>query len=176
MAGVTTFTDTGSISPATGFRATINWGDGSPSSTGIIGGSAGSYTVSGSHTYQEFGSYNASVTVNDAVLPVNTATSTTGTVNVADAALAPGQQQFIQPQEINQPFTTEVAAFSDADTYSPASEFADSTISWGDGNTGTVGDGDLAIYRFGRIVHCHGHIHLPRRRDHCEPCCGQHRR
>ena len=143
---VTTFTDTGSISPATGFTANINWGDGS-TTTGTVGGSAGTYTVSGSHPYQEFGTYYASVTVTDNVLRlINTATSTTGTVNVADAALTAGPAVApIGPQETTQLFTTQVANFTDADTYSPSSEFADTTISWGDGTTSTVASGNVSI-------------------------------
>ncbi len=142
---VTAFTDTGSISPATGFAATINWGDGN-SSTGTVGGSAGSYTVSGSHVYQEFGTYNASVTVNDTALALNTATSATGTVNVADATLtAQNPGPTISPQETGQSFTAVVGYFTDADTYSPSSEFDGTTISWGDGTTSTVASGDVAI-------------------------------
>ncbi len=142
---VTTFTDAQSISPSTGFTATINWGDGSTPSTGTVGGSAGSYTVSGSHPYALYGTYYATVTVTDAALALNTATSPNGTVSVADAALTAGPPETVSPQETGQSFATQVATFTDADTNLTTSAFSGTTIAWGDGNTSTVASGDVVI-------------------------------
>jgi len=51
---------------ATGYQATINWGDGSPATAGTLAlSSRGVYSVSGSHTYAKPGYYQASVTVTD---------------------------------------------------------------------------------------------------------------
>ena len=51
---------------ASGYRATIDWGDGSAVSTGTIAlSSRAVYGVSGSHTYAKPGFYQASVTVTD---------------------------------------------------------------------------------------------------------------
>ena len=53
-AQVGTFTDADPGSVPSEFAATIDWGDGSASSTGIIGKQAnGTFTVTGSHTYAE---------------------------------------------------------------------------------------------------------------------------
>jgi hypothetical protein len=48
---VATFTDTNPLNSAGFYTATINWGDGTPTTTGTIIGS-NPFTVSGSHTYQ----------------------------------------------------------------------------------------------------------------------------
>jgi sugar lactone lactonase YvrE len=60
---VATFTDTNTAAAAGDFTATIRWGDGS-SSAGTITGSAGSFTVQGSHTYAQEGSSAVSVSIN----------------------------------------------------------------------------------------------------------------
>ena len=154
---ITTFTDTGSIAPASEFGATIAWGDGTTSSTtdGLgdvtVTGSNGSYTVSGAHTYAEAGTYSpAWVSVTDTLLAVNSATSTSASVVVKDAPLTAGPPVSIAPQQTNVSFTLPVATFTDANTTtsSPA-DFTDpsTTIAWGDGttNTATDGTGDLVI-------------------------------
>ena len=147
---VTTFTDTGSISPASEFDATVNWGDGgsstctSTSTTCTVGGSDGSYTVTGNYIYKEYGTYSPTVTVTDTMLPVNTVTSTAGSVIVADEPLT-ASSVAITPQETTVQFMGQVATFTDPDTYSKASEYAGTTISWGDGGTSTVPDGDVSF-------------------------------
>jgi len=50
--------------PASRFHASISWGDGA-TSTGTVTGSAGSYSVSGTHTYSGAGPYVVMVTVTD---------------------------------------------------------------------------------------------------------------
>ena len=142
---VTTFTDVGSISPPSEFQATINWGDGSPSSAGTLTqASPGSYVVSGTHTYTEEGSDAVSVTVTDPPLlqsaagkTVATATSTSAPVVVGDAPLTPGPAVVIGPQQTNVAFTTS-ATFSDGNPAAPLSDFVNTTISWGDGTTSTT--------------------------------------
>ncbi len=139
---VTTFTDQGSISPASEFTALINWGDGT-SSAGTLTGASGSYVVSGSHTYPEEGTENPTVTVTDPPLKQYTAsnvasvTSGPGSVVVADAPLTPGPAVVISPQKTNVSFTTS-ATFTDGDAAAPLSDFANTTITWGDGTTSTT--------------------------------------
>jgi hypothetical protein len=53
---VATFTTPDQIDTAAAFTAVITWGDGS-TSTGVVSGSNGSFTVSGSHTYAAAGGY-----------------------------------------------------------------------------------------------------------------------
>ncbi|MFC4035040.1 GH92 family glycosyl hydrolase [Streptomyces polygonati] len=51
---------------ASGYQATINWGDGSPAAPGTVAASSrGVYSVTGSHTYAEPGYYQASVQATD---------------------------------------------------------------------------------------------------------------
>ena len=46
------FTDANTLSTASDFSATINWGDGSPATSGVVSQQAdGTYIVSGTHTY-----------------------------------------------------------------------------------------------------------------------------
>ncbi len=62
---VATFTDTKTSTPASSFTASINWGDGT-STTGMVSGSDGSFTVTGSHTYSSYGQFNVQVAISGA--------------------------------------------------------------------------------------------------------------
>jgi hypothetical protein len=66
--------------------ATIDWGDGSRSSGGIVPGAGGAFTVSGSHTYALPGSYAATVTVQDFG---GSELTTQSVINVAPTAQSP---------------------------------------------------------------------------------------
>jgi hypothetical protein len=59
---VANFTDS-SPQPVGNYSATIDWGDGSPVTTGTVATSGGGFVVNGSHTYADEGSYNVKVTV-----------------------------------------------------------------------------------------------------------------
>ena len=61
---VATFTDSDVSTPASAFTATVNWGDGS-SSTGTVSGSAGTFTVTGSHTYGDPGHFALTVAIQE---------------------------------------------------------------------------------------------------------------
>jgi hypothetical protein len=61
---VASFTDANTGGSAADFTATIEWGDGS-SSTGTVSGSAGSYSVSGSHAYASTGPFEVIVKIVD---------------------------------------------------------------------------------------------------------------
>jgi len=78
---VATFTDT---LPSSGYTATINWGDGSSPSSGTVTGSAGSYTVTGSHTYVQGGAFAVTATVNNAT---GQTTIVNSTATVSDPAI-----------------------------------------------------------------------------------------
>jgi hypothetical protein len=130
---VATFADTDTSTPAGGFTATISWGDGT-SSAGTITGSAGSFTVSGSHTYAEEGTYTLHVTLTDKAPGTATAT-VTGTANVAEAPLS--GTITAAPAEGN--FSGQVATFTDPDHHDTVSDYS-AVIHWGDGTTsaGTI--------------------------------------
>ena len=48
---VATFADSNTSILASGLTATINWGDGTTATAGVVSGTNGSFTVAGSHTY-----------------------------------------------------------------------------------------------------------------------------
>src|SRR6185312_1633223 len=67
----------------------INWGDSTTSAGTVTGPVGGPFTVNGTHTYTEEGSYPVHVTITDKNNSANTKT-TTATATVADAALTAG--------------------------------------------------------------------------------------
>ena len=83
---VATFTDPAGAEATTDYTATINWGDGQ-NSAGTISVANGVFTVSGTNTYAEPGTYTASVTIthdtSPAVAVSPTATVTSGSVSPA---------------------------------------------------------------------------------------------
>jgi len=80
---VARFSDAYTSTPASGLAATIDWGDGTASSAGSVGGSAGAFVVSGTHTYGSEGSF--PVTVRLAEIAPGTASATV----VGAATVAP---------------------------------------------------------------------------------------
>jgi len=135
---VATFTDPDAAATASEYSATIDWGDSSATTTGTIGGSAGSFSVSGTHTYTEEGSFPVTVTITDVDDAGNTDT-TNSTATVADAALHAGT--FTVPSSTSLGNPTNVSfGFSDDNTGAPASDFT-ATIDWGDtsSSTGVIG-------------------------------------
>src|SRR5207247_1244098 len=120
------------------FTATINWGDGSPTSSGAITYDAvsGSYTVTGSHTYGEEGTFAVSVSIVDD----GGSTASAGlTATVADAALSATPGAPISATEGASTGTVTAATLSDANPGDHTSDFTD-TIHWGDSSSspGTV--------------------------------------
>ncbi|HET6880016.1 MAG TPA: DUF4214 domain-containing protein, partial [Pirellulales bacterium] len=131
---VASFSNTGYASnPATDFNATIDWGDGT-TDTGTVSGSAGSYTVSGTHTYNSENTYTPVVTLTDSD---GTASATaSSSMTVAEADVLNGTGMSLAATE-GTAFTGPVASFSNTGYASnPASDF-NATIDWGDGTTDT---------------------------------------
>jgi hypothetical protein len=62
---VATFTDAGGPEPVAAYTATIDWGDGSPSSAGTVTVVGNTFTVAGSHNFLRPGQFTATVTVSD---------------------------------------------------------------------------------------------------------------
>lgn len=115
--------------PASFASATIDWGDGSPSSVLAVGGGS----LSGSHTYGEAGSYQLTIVVHD----LDGGVTINGTATVADAPLVATPLSFTVAKKTT--FTRTVAVFSDANAGSAVADFT-ASIAWGDGShsTGTV--------------------------------------
>jgi hypothetical protein len=134
---VATFTDQDAVTPASGFSATINWGDGTPNTSGSVSGSAGNFTVSGVHTYAEEGIFTVTVTLRDnAPGTAQAAANSTATINEGNLVVTPTPIVATEGQAFN----GQVALFTDVGSTELAGSFT-ATINWGDGttNTGTVG-------------------------------------
>lgn len=120
--------------------ATITWGDNTSTSPGTVSynSTSGLYTVGGSHTYAEEGSWPLNIVVNDAG---GSTTTITGNATVADAPLTPGTVAATVGTEgvVTSALT---ATFSDANAAAPTSDFS-GTINWGDG---TAADPDTTPF------------------------------
>jgi PKD repeat protein len=136
---VATFTDDNPAATPADFVAVIDWGDGS-SSIGTITENAGTFSVSGQHTYDDEGTFSATVTITEQE-PGDGFASVTDTATIAEADVLSGTPRtFAASSGVS--FTTTVADFSDTLTSAVASDFM-ATIDWGDATTsaGTVSGG-----------------------------------
>jgi len=122
---------------ATGFAATIDWGDGT-TSKGTVFGANGKFVVSGRHTYIDESRYRLMVTLKDVAPGIASATAT-GIAVVAEGDRLVAKAITIRPR-VGVGFSLPVAVFSDR-TY-PGNSAGDfiATIDWGDGTktAGTV--------------------------------------
>ncbi|HEV3167996.1 MAG TPA: hypothetical protein VGZ22_28600, partial [Isosphaeraceae bacterium] len=135
-ARVATFVDLGSSKPLSSYTATINWGDGTPSSSGTITADPrGGFDVTGSHTYLEEGSSTLTVSVS-----VNATAVSSGTaqVSVTDAALSAIPGGNVNTTEGNSLAGVSLARFTDANPSGPIGDYS-VTINWGDGTPSSSG-------------------------------------
>lgn len=152
------FTDTLFSAAASDFAATIDWGDG-VTAAGTVTKQSGVFTISGTHTYTDFGSFAIDATVRDVG---GTATATVQpTANVADGnvlSLAPLTFQAVTGST----FTGAVATMSDAYTGAGASLFH-ASINWGDGVTtaGTVSGSNGSFTILGAHAYASEGIYAP---------------
>ena len=133
---VATFTDPDTAATASEYSATIAWGDGSTSAGTVSGSTGGPFTVSGTHTYADEGTFTTTVVIQDTDKATNSATAT-GTATVADAALTPGAPVTVTATE-GSAFSGTVGSFSDANPGATTADFT-ATINWGDGSPPTAG-------------------------------------
>jgi hypothetical protein len=142
---VGTFADADPNASPGDYTAVIYWGDSTSSAASAITLSGGTFSVHGSHTYGEEGTYHpyAVVTDNEGNPSLTsgrssvTTSTTLVTVTVADAALT-ATNKAVTPIT-GSAFTGVVASFTDADPAGTATDYT-ATITWGDGHTspGTV--------------------------------------
>ena len=161
QAVVATFTD-GDLDVTAGtFVASINWGDGTPTSGGsIVANGTTSFDIQGSHTYAEPGTYtvdvtltalnsSGSTTVSGTLIhvastgPVNSATNPiASTADVAPSQLPANSVENLTGLAISADqdveFTQAVATFTDTSSAAVASQFL-ASINWGDGSAVAVG-------------------------------------
>jgi hypothetical protein len=124
---VATFTDPDTTATASEYSATIDWGDLTPPTAGTITGpTGGPFSVSGTHTYIEEGTYTITVVITDVDNPTNTATAIS-TAIVADAPLTATCTNKVSGQM----FSGIVASFTDANPFATVADFT-ATINWGD--------------------------------------------
>lgn len=127
---VATFKDPDPSGKASDYSASINWGDGT-SSAGTISGSPSKFTINGTHTYAEEGSFPVKVTINDT--DRSNGATTSSTASVADAAL---KGTGVAPSHSGNTATGTVATFTDSDPKGTVTDYT-ARINWGDGTTTT---------------------------------------
>ncbi|TMD47674.1 MAG: hypothetical protein E6I86_08725 [Chloroflexi bacterium] len=132
---VATFADPDTAAVAREYSATIDWGDGSPTSTGVITGSASSFSVTGIHTYAEENAYSVTVAITDVDTPSNNATVTTA-ATISDAPLTSACSA---PVTLGPTYAGPTATLTDANPIGTLTDFS-ATIDWGDGSSsaGTI--------------------------------------
>lgn len=144
---VGTFTDGFTGAPLSDYSGTIDWGDGSTSAAGFSG--SGPVSVSGTHTYEEEGTYTLTVQVAD---DGGSKTTLTATMNTADAALHGGASSMLSAVE-GAAFSAAVGTFTDDDPHGTAADYT-ATIDWGDGQTSSGGVGGTGPFTvFGTHVY-----------------------
>ncbi|HZR43545.1 MAG TPA: choice-of-anchor P family protein [Ktedonobacteraceae bacterium] len=125
--------------------ATINWGDGSPSTTGTISVSGSTLTVNGTHIYTEGGTF---------TLTVSAAEGTRSAQGTGQALVLAVLVDTIQPVA-SMPFSGPVAIIIGANSVNDTA-----TINWGDGSPNIPGtvvvnpDGTLTVS--GTHTYSHG--------------------
>jgi hypothetical protein len=130
---VATFTDTDISRQWSDYTATITWADGS-SDQGGVDGSAGSFTVSGDHTYAHPGSFTVTVNIVDSA---GTQVTASTTESVATASLT-GSGGLTVNAVKGVPTTATLMTFTDANPGDAAGTYM-ATINWGDGSPATSG-------------------------------------
>ena len=127
---VATFTDSASGTTASDYSASIDWGDGTSVTAGVItSNSSGGFTVTGSHTYGAAGAFYPQVTITQTSGATTTAS---GEADVAGLAIS-GQTINTVPGQL---FSGNVGSFTDTAS-DAASQTYTASINWGDGSITT---------------------------------------
>jgi len=124
--------------PGDSFSATIDWGDGTAVSPATLTQNGSTFTVSGTHTYAEDGSYQISFTVTETGTSPDVRTSNTATVPVQEGTfILSGVAPITTPEGGS--WSGTVATFQDPGSSDPPSDYS-ASIDWGDGTitAGTI--------------------------------------
>jgi hypothetical protein len=132
---VASFTDPAVLEPISNYSASINWGDGSPATTGNLVVSGSTILVQGGHTYTEEGSYTITVTINHEATTTQTVTSL-ATVTDQNVVATGGFTVTAIKGTTSTPQT--VATFADPSGAEPTANYS-ATIDWGDGGPTSQG-------------------------------------
>ena len=115
------------------FTATIDWGDGGPTSSGTITSMSGTFTIGGSHTYALNGVFTVSVAITDIT---NSATGSIVDSATVDPELSTTPNDFSAIQGVA--FNGSLGTFTSARPGSVAGNFT-GIIDWGDGGPTSLG-------------------------------------
>jgi hypothetical protein len=135
---VASLTDSSPLTVPGEFSATIDRGDGTTTTPGIIAISGGGFSVTCSHNYEadpitEPATFTVTTTITDA--RTGEIAVAIGTATVAPVPITTTPQNFAV--SANKPFTGTVATFRDSDPRKDSS-FYTATINWGDGTADTT--------------------------------------
>jgi hypothetical protein len=132
---VANFTTSNKSATSGQYSATINWGDGSTSTTGTIGSSgAGAFSVKGTHAYSKAGTFAVTVTVTPTAGGAPVSSSSGHATVVGPLAAVP--VTFKPTHGVS--FTGIVGAFADPNVNTASSAFTIS-INWGDSTATSAG-------------------------------------
>ncbi len=124
---IAAFTDSDPRIDPNFYTATINWGDGSPNSTGVITGT-NPFTVTSSHTFAPFQNIDlVTITITD-----KNGRTVTGVDRVVDPPAVLDIEAGGLTLSPHKPFVGTVATFTDSGPAEPASDYK-ATINWGKG-------------------------------------------
>ena len=135
---VATFTDTNPNVTINNLNATIDWGDGSQTSTGNITLNNGTYSVQGSHTYAEEGNNTLTIHITDS--NDNTTATAMSLDTTADQAVTASTTLLNINATEGQTFTSSsLLTFTDPAGAEALTDYS-ATINWGDGHSdlGTI--------------------------------------
>jgi hypothetical protein len=127
---VGTFSDSNTSNAASDFTVQIDWGDGT-TTQGTVTGSAGSFTVQGSHTYTAAGENAISISMAD-----DFPDSATGAITSTAVSGFGGNVTLNAATEGTALNNVEVATFADTSGSLPSTDYT-AQIKWGDGTTST---------------------------------------
>jgi hypothetical protein len=137
---VASFQSANTFVTASNFAATINWGDSTPSTTGLISSTAtpGTFNVQGSHVFSQNGTFLITTTITYLGSQITVANGS-ASVGVSAPVITPNGQTLVATQNVAIPSNTLVGTFFyNPPAGSPAPSFT-ASINWGDGHT-TLGD------------------------------------
>jgi large repetitive protein len=134
------FTDGYSGSTPADFTTTVDWGDGTPTSTGVVGqfGPGSFFITSGGHTYDQVGTFTIRITVQDNEFGGSTIESDSGAITINDATMSNGAASAVsgvQGQPLNNVL---LGTFQVNDPDATAADYS-AGVTWGDGSTADNG-------------------------------------
>src|SRR5437588_287842 len=143
LPALATFTDPGGVESTSDYSASINWGDGSAASSGVISVSDGVYTVQGRSEERRVGKagsagckpYNIKVTISHESAPTATASST---ATVSDPAVVATGNFVVTASECAASGLKTVATVSGSGVCESDRDYS-ASINWGDGSAASSG-------------------------------------